>query len=164
MRRGEFRARFALYSSGKGRRWYKGSEGCLKPACCRRRCTKEGKREGWSCELDSELDLLFPPLLPCSTVSPELYFVVSVEPLALSRTLEIYILRPPPRSNLFASKADPFLRPFLPPRFLSFPPLPPFRYSPEFKYRPAASPVIKERLKDGSGKIRLRGANPGGVV
>ncbi|KAL7411956.1 hypothetical protein BDY24DRAFT_416517 [Mrakia frigida] len=38
------------------------------------------------------------------------------------------------------------------------------RYSPEFKYRPAASPVIKERLKDGSGKIRLRGANPGGVV
>ena len=35
------------------------------------------------------------------------------------------------------------------------------RYSEEFKYRPAASPVITEYLKDG--RIRLRGANPGGV-
>lgn len=32
------------------------------------------------------------------------------------------------------------------------------RYSKEFKYRPAASPVITERLKDGT--IRLRGALP----
>ncbi|KLT42207.1 hypothetical protein CC85DRAFT_228725, partial [Cutaneotrichosporon oleaginosum] len=35
------------------------------------------------------------------------------------------------------------------------------RYSDEFKYRPAASPVITEYLKDG--RIRLRGATPGGV-
>lgn len=34
-------------------------------------------------------------------------------------------------------------------------------YSDEFKYRPAASPVITEYLKDG--RIRLRGATPGGV-
>jgi len=34
-------------------------------------------------------------------------------------------------------------------------------YSEEFKYRPAASPVITEYLKDG--RIRLRGASPGGV-
>ncbi|KAH0835037.1 hypothetical protein J3R83DRAFT_10774 [Lanmaoa asiatica] len=32
------------------------------------------------------------------------------------------------------------------------------RYSKEFKFRPAASPVITERLKDG--KVRLRGALP----
>lgn len=32
------------------------------------------------------------------------------------------------------------------------------RYSKEFKYRPAASPVITERLRDG--RIRLRGAHP----
>ncbi|KAF9218836.1 hypothetical protein BS17DRAFT_719406 [Gyrodon lividus] len=32
------------------------------------------------------------------------------------------------------------------------------RYSKEFKYRPAASPIITERLKDG--KVRLRGAYP----
>jgi len=32
------------------------------------------------------------------------------------------------------------------------------RYSKEFKYRPAASPIITERLKDGV--IRLRGAYP----
>ncbi|KAG6330672.1 hypothetical protein ID866_8415 [Astraeus odoratus] len=32
------------------------------------------------------------------------------------------------------------------------------RYSKEFKYRPAASPIITERLKDG--RIRLRGAYP----
>ncbi|KZT39423.1 hypothetical protein SISSUDRAFT_963163, partial [Sistotremastrum suecicum HHB10207 ss-3] len=30
------------------------------------------------------------------------------------------------------------------------------RYSKEYKYRPAASPVITEKLKDG--RIRLRGA------
>lgn len=35
------------------------------------------------------------------------------------------------------------------------------RYSDEFKYRPAESPVITEYLKDG--RIRLRGAHPGGV-
>lgn len=35
------------------------------------------------------------------------------------------------------------------------------RYSDEFKYRPAASPVITETLKDG--RIRIRGANPAGV-
>ncbi|ORX40693.1 hypothetical protein BD324DRAFT_611806 [Kockovaella imperatae] len=35
------------------------------------------------------------------------------------------------------------------------------RYSEEFKYRPAASPVITEYLKDG--RIRLRGAQPGGI-
>ncbi|ODO05376.1 hypothetical protein L198_02069 [Cryptococcus wingfieldii CBS 7118] len=35
------------------------------------------------------------------------------------------------------------------------------RYSDEFKYRPAASPVITEHLKDG--RIRLRGASIGGV-
>lgn len=35
------------------------------------------------------------------------------------------------------------------------------RYSEEFRFRPAASPVITEYLKDG--RIRLRGANPGGV-
>ncbi|BEI80104.1 hypothetical protein CcaverHIS002_0106330 [Cutaneotrichosporon cavernicola] len=35
------------------------------------------------------------------------------------------------------------------------------RYSDEFRYRPAASPVITEYLKDG--RIRLRGATPGGV-
>jgi len=34
-------------------------------------------------------------------------------------------------------------------------------YSEEHKYRPAASPVITEYLKDG--RIRLRGASPGGV-
>ncbi|KAH7906975.1 hypothetical protein BJ138DRAFT_1015296 [Hygrophoropsis aurantiaca] len=32
------------------------------------------------------------------------------------------------------------------------------RYSKEFKYRPAASPIITERLKDG--RTRLRGAYP----
>jgi hypothetical protein len=32
------------------------------------------------------------------------------------------------------------------------------RYSKEFKYRPAASPVITETLKDG--RIRVRGAAP----
>ncbi|KAF8137156.1 hypothetical protein EV363DRAFT_1316875 [Boletus edulis] len=32
------------------------------------------------------------------------------------------------------------------------------RYSEEFKFRPAASPVITERLKDG--RVRLRGALP----
>ena len=32
------------------------------------------------------------------------------------------------------------------------------RYSEEFKYRPAASPIITERLKDG--RVRLRGAYP----
>ncbi|KAL6301506.1 hypothetical protein BKA93DRAFT_818936 [Sparassis latifolia] len=32
------------------------------------------------------------------------------------------------------------------------------RYSKEFKYRPAASPVITERLKDG--RTRIRGAMP----
>ncbi|KIJ63880.1 hypothetical protein HYDPIDRAFT_155504, partial [Hydnomerulius pinastri MD-312] len=32
------------------------------------------------------------------------------------------------------------------------------RYSKEFKYRPAASPIITERLKDG--KVRVRGAYP----
>ncbi|OAX37856.1 hypothetical protein K503DRAFT_719148 [Rhizopogon vinicolor AM-OR11-026] len=32
------------------------------------------------------------------------------------------------------------------------------RYSKEFKYRPAASPIITERLKDGV--VRLRGAYP----
>ncbi|KIJ48781.1 hypothetical protein M422DRAFT_161909 [Sphaerobolus stellatus SS14] len=31
------------------------------------------------------------------------------------------------------------------------------RYSKEFKYRPAASPIITERLKDG--RIRIRGAH-----
>lgn len=35
------------------------------------------------------------------------------------------------------------------------------RYSHEYKFRPASAPVIKERTKDG--KVRLRGANPGGV-
>ncbi|KAL1412695.1 hypothetical protein Q8F55_000442 [Vanrija albida] len=35
------------------------------------------------------------------------------------------------------------------------------RYSDEFKYRPAASPIITEHLKDG--RIRIRGATPGGV-
>lgn len=35
------------------------------------------------------------------------------------------------------------------------------RYSDEFKFRPAASPVITETLKDG--RIRLRGASPAGV-
>ncbi|WVQ73048.1 hypothetical protein IAR50_002611 [Cryptococcus sp. DSM 104548] len=35
------------------------------------------------------------------------------------------------------------------------------RYSDEYKYRPAASPVITEYLKDG--RIRLRGASIGGV-
>ena len=35
------------------------------------------------------------------------------------------------------------------------------RYSEEFRYRPAASPVITEYLKDG--RIRLRGASPGGI-
>jgi hypothetical protein len=35
------------------------------------------------------------------------------------------------------------------------------RYSEEFKYRPAESPVITEYLKDG--RMRLRGASPGGV-
>ena len=35
------------------------------------------------------------------------------------------------------------------------------RYSDEFKYRPAASPVITEHLPDG--RIRLRGASPAGV-
>ncbi|CED85571.1 hypothetical protein [Phaffia rhodozyma] len=35
------------------------------------------------------------------------------------------------------------------------------RYSNEHKFRPAASPVITERTKDG--RIRLRGANPAGV-
>ncbi|TXT05931.1 hypothetical protein VHUM_03692 [Vanrija humicola] len=33
------------------------------------------------------------------------------------------------------------------------------RYSDEFKYRPASSPVITEHLKDG--RIRIRGASPG---
>ncbi|KAH7921656.1 hypothetical protein BV22DRAFT_1198022 [Leucogyrophana mollusca] len=32
------------------------------------------------------------------------------------------------------------------------------RYSKEYKYRPAASPIITERLKDG--RVRLRGASP----
>ncbi|KAF8549301.1 hypothetical protein OG21DRAFT_1421578 [Imleria badia] len=32
------------------------------------------------------------------------------------------------------------------------------RYSKEFKFRPAASPVITEQLKDG--RVRLRGALP----
>lgn len=36
-----------------------------------------------------------------------------------------------------------------------------YRYSEEHRYRPAASPVITEYLKDG--RIRLRGATPGGV-
>lgn len=35
------------------------------------------------------------------------------------------------------------------------------RYSDEFKYRPAASPVITEYLKDG--RMRLRGASVGGI-
>ncbi|KIR51457.1 hypothetical protein I315_06156 [Cryptococcus gattii Ru294] len=35
------------------------------------------------------------------------------------------------------------------------------RYSEEFKYRPAASPVITETLPDG--RIRIRGASVGGV-
>ena len=35
------------------------------------------------------------------------------------------------------------------------------RYNEEFKYRPAASPVITEYLKDG--RMRLRGATPGGI-
>ncbi|WOO82028.1 uncharacterized protein LOC62_04G005531 [Vanrija pseudolonga] len=35
------------------------------------------------------------------------------------------------------------------------------RYSDEFKYRPAASPIITEHLKDG--RIRIRGATPGGM-
>lgn len=35
------------------------------------------------------------------------------------------------------------------------------RYSDEFRYRPAESPVITEYLKDG--RIRLRGAHPAGV-
>ena len=35
------------------------------------------------------------------------------------------------------------------------------RYNDEFKYRPAASPVITEYLKDG--RMRLRGASVGGV-
>jgi hypothetical protein len=35
------------------------------------------------------------------------------------------------------------------------------RYSNEHKFRPAASPIIKEKLKNG--KVRLRGANPGGT-
>lgn len=35
------------------------------------------------------------------------------------------------------------------------------RYSDEHRYRPAASPVITEYLKDG--RIRLRGASVGGV-
>ncbi|PCH42551.1 hypothetical protein WOLCODRAFT_163881 [Wolfiporia cocos MD-104 SS10] len=35
------------------------------------------------------------------------------------------------------------------------------RYSEEFKYRPAASPIITERLKDG--RTRLRGALPTGM-
>ncbi|THH17882.1 hypothetical protein EW146_g3019 [Bondarzewia mesenterica] len=34
------------------------------------------------------------------------------------------------------------------------------RYSKEFKYRPAASPIITERLKDG--RMRLRGAQATG--
>ncbi len=49
---------------------------------------------------------------------------------------------------------------------LSFLPFTPFapalcRYSDEFKYRPAASPVITEYLP--GNRIRLRGATPGGV-
>lgn len=32
------------------------------------------------------------------------------------------------------------------------------RYSKEYKFRPAASPIITERLKDG--RTRLRGAQP----
>lgn len=36
---------------------------------------------------------------------------------------------------------------------------PQFRYSPEFKYRPAASPVVREKLKDG--RTRIRGGRPG---
>lgn len=39
--------------------------------------------------------------------------------------------------------------------------LEPHRYSDEYKYRPAASPVITETLPDG--RIRLRGASPAGV-
>lgn len=35
------------------------------------------------------------------------------------------------------------------------------RYSEQYKYRPAASPVITEHLKDG--RIRIRGATLGGV-
>jgi hypothetical protein len=35
----------------------------------------------------------------------------------------------------------------------------PFRYSPEFKFRPAASPVVREKLKDG--RTRVRGGRPG---
>ena len=34
-----------------------------------------------------------------------------------------------------------------------------FRYSPEFKYRPAASPVVREKLK--GGRTRVRGGRPG---
>lgn len=34
------------------------------------------------------------------------------------------------------------------------------RYSKDFKFRPAASPVITESLKDG--RVRLRGATPTG--
>lgn len=52
------------------------------------------------------------------------------------------------------------LPPFLPPSPSPRLPLT-LRYSDEFKYRPAASPVITEYLKDG--RIRLRGATPGGV-
>lgn len=37
--------------------------------------------------------------------------------------------------------------------------IPPFRYSPEFKFRPAASPVVREKLKDG--RTRVRGGRPG---
>jgi hypothetical protein len=33
-----------------------------------------------------------------------------------------------------------------------------FRYSKEYKFRPAASPIITETLKDG--RVRLRGAAP----
>jgi hypothetical protein len=36
------------------------------------------------------------------------------------------------------------------------------RYSKDFKYRPAASPVITEALPDG--KKRLRGARPGDQI
>ncbi|KAI0075997.1 hypothetical protein K474DRAFT_1583626, partial [Panus rudis PR-1116 ss-1] len=32
------------------------------------------------------------------------------------------------------------------------------RYSKEYKFRPAASPIITERLKDG--RVRVRGAQP----
>lgn len=60
----------------------------------------------------------------------------------LSSPLPIFAARRSPLASLRSARADP-------------------SYSDEFKYRPAASPVITEYLKDG--RIRLRGATPGGV-